>query len=229
LSPLVHGQVHHFAARGLYDGLFLLGDRETGSYWNHITGECVHGSVKGYRLETAPLLHTTVAQALATNGDAQIAVSRLSLRHRIMAAFMERGRKSRRGVLPPGFKETMGEADTRRPRMDMGLGVWTDATRRYYPLEHLQAQNNAILDEVDGQQLLVYVDPLSGTPAALYIQATECTWQGDVLHLHTGETIHQGRLLDAQGEPQTISRPMQLFTRWYGFAYTFPGCEIYEG
>ena len=24
------------------------------------------------------------------------------------------------------------------------------------------------------------------------------------------------------------SRPLQLFTRWYGFAYTFPGAEIYS-
>jgi len=23
-------------------------------------------------------------------------------------------------------------------------------------------------------------------------------------------------------------RPNQLFTRWYGFAYTFPGCEVYK-
>ena len=25
------------------------------------------------------------------------------------------------------------------------------------------------------------------------------------------------------------SRPLQLLTRWYGFAYTYPGCEIYGG
>jgi hypothetical protein len=24
------------------------------------------------------------------------------------------------------------------------------------------------------------------------------------------------------------SRPMQLFTRWYGFSLTFPGCELYS-
>jgi hypothetical protein len=23
--------------------------------------------------------------------------------------------------------------------------------------------------------------------------------------------------------------PLQLFTRWYGFSFTYPGCEIYEG
>jgi hypothetical protein len=237
LSPLIHGQVHHFAARGLYDGLVLLGDHETGSYWNHITGECVHGPLQGYQLDVFPLLHTTVAQVLATHADAQIALSKQSLRQRLMAAFMERGRKSKRGVIPPGFKGTMSEADPRRPRMDMGLGVWTGITHRYYPLEHLRAHDNVILDELDGRRLLVYVGPTSGIPMALCTQATECAWQGDALHLDTGETIQQGRLLDAQGKPQpvgstfltTSARPMQVFTRWYGFAYTFPGCEIFEG
>jgi hypothetical protein len=23
------------------------------------------------------------------------------------------------------------------------------------------------------------------------------------------------------------SRPFQIFTRWYGFAFSYPGCEIY--
>jgi hypothetical protein len=23
-------------------------------------------------------------------------------------------------------------------------------------------------------------------------------------------------------------RPIQLFTRWYGFSYTYPGCDIFE-
>ena len=23
------------------------------------------------------------------------------------------------------------------------------------------------------------------------------------------------------------SRPFQLFTRWYGFSYTYPGCDIW--
>jgi len=245
LSPLVHDQVHHFAARGLYDGLVLLGDRETGSYWNHITGECVHGPLKGHQLDASPLLHTTVAQALAASAEAQVALSKQSLRQRLMAAFMERGRKSKRGVIPPGFRGTMGEADPRRPRMDMGLGVWTETTRRYYPLEHLRAHENALLDDLDGRRLLVCIEPTSGIPMALYTRATECAWQGDALHLDTGETIQQGRLLDAKAEPQpvgstslpstplrtgaTSARPMQVFTRWYGFAYTFPGCGIFEG
>jgi hypothetical protein len=49
---VVNGKTHHFAARGLYNGLSFNGDRESGSFWDHITGECVHGPLKGYRLKT---------------------------------------------------------------------------------------------------------------------------------------------------------------------------------
>ena len=228
LSPVVNGKTHHFAARGLYNGLVLLGDRESGSFWDHITGECVHGPLKGYQLEVRPLLHTNVRQALATHPDAQVAISRQSLKQRVMARITEQGRKSKRGFLPPGFKKTMGEEDTRRPSMEVGLGVWTDATHRFYPLETLRALGSTLIDELDGRRLLVYIDPISSTPAALYTEATQCNWQDDTLHLDTGEIIRGGVLYDAPGAAQEITRPMQLFTRWYGFAFTFPGCEVYE-
>jgi hypothetical protein len=169
-----------------------------------------------------------IAQALATYPDAQIAISRQSLVQRLMIFFMERGRRSRRGVLPPGFKKTMGEEDKRRPRMDLGLGVWSVRTNRYYPLECLRAHDGALIDDFEGQRLLIYIDPISSTPTALYTNANACSWQGDDLHLDTGETVSEGKFSDGQGGAWTVTRPMQLFTRWYGFAYTFPGCEIYE-
>ncbi len=81
---MVKGKTHHFAARGLYNGLVLLGDRESGSFWDHITGECVHGPLKGYQLKIFPLLHMDVRQALATHPDAQVAISRQSLKQGLM-------------------------------------------------------------------------------------------------------------------------------------------------
>jgi hypothetical protein len=229
LSPAIDGTIHHFSACGLYNGLFLLGDRESGSYWDHITGECVHGPLKGHGLDVFPLLHTTITQALATHRDVQIALSSQSLVQRLMGAFMEWGRKTKRGVLPPGFKKTMGEEDRRCSRMDIGLGVWDGGTHRYYPLARIRRHGGALLDELEGQRLLVYIDPISGAPAALYTDSNHCIWKGNVLYLDTGENVRDSAIRDAEGVLRVASRPMQMFTRWYGFAYTFPGCQIYEG
>ncbi len=229
MTPMIDGKLHYFGARGLYDGLFLLGDHETGSYWNHITGECMHGPLKGQRLPVFELRQMTAAQALAAHPEARFAHSQPSLLARFFTRAMRFRLTTRRGFLPPHFRSTMGAADERRPRMDMGLGVWTDGARRYYPLAGLRAQGGALVDEFDGRSLLLYIDPLSRVPGAFYTTATAVSWQGDELHLDSGGVVRNGMLYNEQGERQPAARPLQLFTRWYGFAYTFPGCEIYGG
>lgn len=174
-----------------------------------------------------------VAQALSGDPDIHIAISKLTFLQGMLASLHEWSRKSKSGmippfgIIPPGFKKTMGEEDHRRPRMDFGLGVWTATTCRYYPMESLLKCKRPIFDELDGRCLLVYIDPISGIPIALYTNATKCTYQDNSLYLDTGEVIRGGTIYNKQGLIQEIDGPMQLFTRWYGFAYTFPGCEIY--
>ncbi len=226
---MVNGQVYHFAARGLYDGQLLLGDRESGSFWCHLTGECVHGPLKGYHREVFPLLRMTVGQALTAYPGAQVAVSKLTTRQRVAAWIQSRVLWLLGNRLPPGFKRTMGEEDLRRPRMEIGLAVWTGRVQRFYSLQMLRGQGGAIIDVLDGRQLLVYLDPISGTPACLYTDASQCVWQHDVLHLDTGEVTRMGVLFDARGETKTADRPKQSIVCWYAYAFTFPGGEIYEG
>ena len=67
----------------------LLGDHQTGSYWDHITGECVHGPLKGRKLELEPLRHMRTDQALAQFPDARIASSRSLLPFGLFARIMD--------------------------------------------------------------------------------------------------------------------------------------------
>lgn len=204
-------------------------DYESGTYWNHVTGEGLHGPLAGYQLETAPLLYMTVEQTLATYPDAQIAISKPPWGFRIANWLLgDWLRMTKRGIMPPYFRETMGEPDTRRVSMDMGLGVWADDVQRYYPLATLKAQGRVIIDELGSRRLLVYVDPLSRAPVALYTTRQSCRWQGNVLRFEDGSRLENGRLLSLNDTPLPLEHPMQMFTRWYGFAYTFPNCEIYS-
>ena len=75
LAPTVNGEIHHFDARGLYNGLTLLWDRESDSWWNHITGYAVYGPLMGHRLQVSNVLHSTVAQTLDNFPNAVIAIS----------------------------------------------------------------------------------------------------------------------------------------------------------
>jgi hypothetical protein len=56
--------------------------------------------------------------------------------------------------LPPYFRGTMGEPDDRQPEMEIGLGVVTDAVRRFYPT---RAIGEGIDDEIDGRPLHIRI------------------------------------------------------------------------
>ncbi len=227
MTPVIDGKIYHFEARGLYDGVSLLMDRETGSYWHHITGECLGGPLAGVRLAgLSNLLQMSVSRALEVYPDIQVAISDRRIR----------GRKSRWWplaekvpLLPDRFRATMAGEDTRRPTMDVGLGVWTDGLQRYYPLEVVAAASDFVIDELGGQRLLVYFDPTDHVLTALYSDATSASWNDEELRLSNGDVIRAGVLLGADGARKDMERPLQVFTRWYGFALTFPATEVYEG
>lgn len=189
LTPRIDGKIHHFSAGGLYNGLVLLIDDETRTYWDHITGEAVHGPLRGARMDVWGLEMTNVKAASATYPKLLLYQSRPNLIGRLM------GWARRLGIfqdkLPPGFRATMGEPDSRLPEMRIGLGVIAGDVRRFYPRDSIK---NGIDDELNGRSLRIRIGQDDGIPVAMW---------GDG------------------------SRPLQLFTRWYGFSYTFPGCQIY--
>lgn len=225
MTPIVDGEVHHFRARGLYDGLSLLGDEETGSLWNHITGESVHGPLRGESLPVFNLLHTNVEQVLKAYPDIEVAISERPVRGRggMMAPGSGRTRQLR-----PGFRATIAEEDTRRPTMELGLGIWAGSEQHYYPMELVRELGGAVLDRLDGRSVVVYVEPESFTLAALYADASAATPTDAGLDLGGVGVLRDGVLYDSDGQRGEIERPLQLFTRWYGFALTFPGTTIYE-
>jgi hypothetical protein len=227
-TPVVEERTYHFGARGLYNGGLLLGDRESGSYWHHVTGECVYGPLRGRRYQVYPLVHTIARDALEAHPNAQIGISSMSLAQRAIARTQDAVLRLLRGRLPPGFGWTMGPEDPRRPRMQPGLAVWTEGAQRFYAIDQLRARGGAVMDELDGQQMLVFVDPTSGRPACLRTDASSLVWRDETLALDTGERVRGSFLRSAQGATITGTRPMQSVLCWYSFAYAFPGGQVYE-
>jgi hypothetical protein len=229
LIPRVNGQNHHFRCAGLYNGLVLLGDKETHSYWDHISGECIHGPLRGQTLElSGSLYYMTAKQALKAYPDVSLAISRQSFFQKSLSQVFQWTSLRSKGFIPSFFNKTMGKADNRLPRLDIGLGVWFETKARYYPLEQLKAHGNATIDTVNGHRILVYIDPISKAPAAIHSTASAYHWDGENLHLDTHEVLKESRLYNEQEALLPMDRPNQMFTRWYGFSYTFPNCDIYE-
>lgn len=219
-------------------------DAETKTLWNHITGEAVYGPLAGRTVgPPANLLHMTVKEALEMDPRTRVAIS-----DRPYVAGGRRfgtpapgpgpiggsrsgaGRSSRESpnrTMSERFAATLGAEDLRRPRMDIGLGVWTETTHRYYPLERIRERDDAFLDRIDGRTVLIYVDPLSNIPAAVFVETTNVRWDGPMLRLDDGSTVGAGRIVSRDGGPVPVQRPRQMFTRWYGFSLTFPGSDVF--
>jgi hypothetical protein len=224
----------HFTNVGLYDALFVMQDSETKTLWNHITGEALYGPLVGRTL--GPLrnvLQMNVKQALVMDPKIQVAISDRAyvVNGRQMGTAPGIGgvgdRLSPNATLSNMFVTTLGKEDTRRPRMDMGLGIWTDKTRRYYPVERIRERAEAFIDQIDSRKVLVYVDPETFTPAAVFVNARSARLEDKEVRLDSGQVLRSGMLIDARGERQSPERPQQVFTRWYGFALTFPGTEVF--
>jgi len=52
------------------------------------------------------------------------------------------------------FTGTLGKEDQRRPRMELGLGVWSSNTRRYYPMARVREHGGTLLDRLDDRVIL---------------------------------------------------------------------------
>ena len=116
----------------------------------------------------------------------------------------------------------------RRPTMDLGLGIWAGSEYRYYPMELIRDLGGAVVDRLAGRTVVVYMEPESFTLAALYAEASAATQTDAGLDLGGVGVLRDGAVYDANGLRLEIKRPLQLFTRWYGFALTFPGTTIYQ-
>jgi hypothetical protein len=239
--PLVDGKLHHFNYVGIYDGLAVVQDKESRTLWNHVTGEAMYGPLVGRLLkQTSNLLHMNVRQALTVDANIRIAISdrEYFVGDKLFgtAPGFLGGRGAERwapgnpnATIVPSFVPTLGREDARRPRMDIGLGVWTASTRRYYPMDLLRQRGGAFIDRIDGRSLLVYVEPETSAPAAMFVTAKDARIDGRDVRLDNGGIVRMGVLLNRDGKRQSAERPQQMFTRWYGFSLTFPGCEIAGG
>jgi hypothetical protein len=120
------------------------------------------------------------------------------------------------------------EEDTRRPRFELGLGVWNKEGSMFFPLVMLHMHNNSLITTFDSRPLLIYQTPEAIAPVAAFIEAEQLWWEDDVLRLNGGASIRNDQYVMADGTVCPLERPNQLLMRWYGFALTFPGCRLPE-
>lgn len=228
-DPVLDGRLLHFAVAGVYRGTMLMRDTETGSEWDHMTGEALSGPLQGQRLAIVGAHRVLSAhEALRLFPDLRVATDRLPLWQKAVAWFQARHswRTAPEGKFYPGFRDSFvwpgDQADTRRPEKELGLGLWGgSAPPLYVPLTDVPESGREIT--WDGRRVLIYRRE-TGTPSAIWLGDAAWSYDGDGLHVD-GRRL-TGDYFASDDEPEAAPQPSFLFTRWYGFAQTFPACDV---
>jgi hypothetical protein len=225
-DPVMEGQALRFYRRGSYDGLLLIWDEQTNSYWQHITGQCLHGDSRGKQLRMMTTTRQmTVAEVIAKDDRALLLTTPLSAPQAKYSGWADRMRVNPAHV-ETTILSTIAQEDTRRPRFELGLGVWNGQSSAFFPLVMLHTHDNALITEFEGRSLLIYQTPEAIAPVAIYVSTRRAMWEGEVLRLDQGAFIKDDLYFSADGQSHLVERPTQLLMRWYGFALTFPGCHV---
>jgi Protein of unknown function (DUF3179) len=68
----VNGRVLHFYLAGINNQNFIMRDKETGSWWQQITGRAIYGPLKGSSLELVPSDELTFGQWKSEVSDGRV-------------------------------------------------------------------------------------------------------------------------------------------------------------
>lgn len=162
---------------GYANGLTVIADEETGTLWDHITGEAFEGPLKGEILEAWPTFITTVEVESASHPQTQLYSS--SYRSPGMWVMQRLARLTRiggKGWIPPSFYRSMATPiDSRLPKLTQGLGVLAEGKARYYPLDRLP-RDSPTEDSWNGRTLRLEWQE-GGTPLATWRDGGELPMQ----------------------------------------------------
>jgi hypothetical protein len=145
----INGRVLTFRLFGINNQNFIMRDSETGSWWQQVTGEAIHGPQKGSRLTR--VIHDEVSFGIWRSEAPR---GRVLRRDRAVEAEYEdwnweKQMKKVRSIVA----KTKG--DPLEPRAIV-VGVVRNGQARAYPFPKLKAQN-PVVDKLGGESIVVVV------------------------------------------------------------------------
>jgi len=155
--PEVDGRQLHLSAGGLSNGVVILRDDETGSYWNAFTGEAVVGPLAGKSMEVFSLKRMRAGEARATRPDLVVLRAPTSAYGRVWSSLVNRLTRTPEGYMPSFFRKSFDREreDPRRRELELGLGVVAGGKARFYPASELAKRDTPFVDELGGVAIVV--------------------------------------------------------------------------
>ena len=145
----MNGRALHFYLAGINNQNFLMRDKETGTWWQQITGKAIYGPLKGASLELVPYDELTFGEwkSEVSNGQVLAEVPKYAKKY-------ESDWESE--ILK--FPLVISFPGTELKSRDVIVGLQFDGVSRAYPWDTLVKQS-PVMDHVGGTPLLVAVAP----------------------------------------------------------------------
>jgi len=145
----VNGRVLHFYLAGINNQNFLMRDKETGSWWQQITGKAVYGPLRGAVLELVPYDELTFGEWKSEVSDG-----------RVLAPVPKYVKEYDSNWEPEVAKlpVVISFPGTELKSRDVVVGLEIDGSSRAYPWDTL-VQQSPVVDRVHGMPLLIAVGP----------------------------------------------------------------------
>ena len=227
----VNGRVLHFYLAGINNQNFLMRDRETGTWWQQITGKALYGPLQGAALELVLSDELSFGQwrSESPSGHVLAPVAKYTKEY-------DPNWEPDVAKLPVVISFPGTELKSR----DVVIGVAVKGAARAYPWETF-AKQSPILDRVNGTPLLlalgpdgksfrVFVTRIDGKDAEFFLQA-EAPEKKDWAMLDTttaSQWNFQGCAISGAAQGKCLDRIPALKDYWFDWRNYHPDTTVYK-
>ncbi len=206
----------------------VMTDRQTQSVWTHLDGEATRGAMKGKRMKTTLLLHTTWDEWKKLYPNSVVLSND--------TPFKTQYRQVSLGAPNPGAAKQFMTKDTRLAPEELLLGVRVDNSFVAYPLSALKQTPGVLNDTITNAPIVIFYDvkanaavaysrAIKGQTAQFEIVAGATFIARDSVTKTTWDFAGRGVAGELQGaELQFVT---SYLSEWYGWSAYHPTTSIY--
>ena len=229
-DPDIDGTVYTFDVAGIYNGLFVMSDRQTGSVWTHYDGTVLEGPLagQGISLTIEPMVHITWKQWTDAHPDTLVLdwYEQFASRYRDVTVG--------RAGLGTQFSDTLVNVDDRLAENELVVGAGVGSDFRAYVLADTGDGLAVINDVLGGEPIVVFVDAEASFGLAFWavVDGEPRTFSavGDQIVDDTGTVWSvEGIALGGSDAGASLDFVTSFVTEWYGWAAYHPTTGIHQG
>ena len=227
----VNGKVLHFYLAGINNQNFLMRDRETGTWWQQITGQAIYGPLRGASLELVPTDELTFGEWKSEVSDGKVLAEVPKYKKEYDSNWEPEVAKLPVVISFPG---------TELKSRDIVVGLKIADASRAYPWEMLLKQS-PVVDRVHGTPLLIAVGPdhksfrvfvsrIEGRDTEFFLKGEEASSKAWSLvdSVTASEWNFQGCAISGPSEGKCLDHVPALKDYWFDWRNYHPDTTIYK-